>query len=201
MISAFANEALEKLLSSYKFDTVLDVGCGKVALHAKYMQNYGKKVTGIDFYPPEGAIFRAIKGNYMQLVHEDTYDCLWVSHVLEHQLDVQAFLRKVHSNLVEGGVLAVTVPPRKDNIVGGHLSMWNMGLLLYRLILAGFDCSEAIGKKYGYNVSVIVKKRSIDIDWSSLAFDTGDIERLYKYFPNGRVWRQEFNGDIDLLNW
>ena len=61
------------------------------------------------------------------------------SHVLEHQFDPQRFLRKIYECLNPDGVLALTVPPRKDEIVGGHVSLWNGGLLLYHLVLAHLD--------------------------------------------------------------
>ena len=73
------------------------------------------------------------------------------------------YSEKINSILKEGGVLAITVPPLKNEIVGGHLSLWNSGILLYQLVVAGFDCREAIVKKYGYNISVIVKKNKINI--------------------------------------
>jgi len=87
----------------------------------------------------------------------------------------------VHSNAKEDGLIAITVPPAKSQIVGGHLSIWNPGLLIYNMILSGLDCSEASVKKYGYNISVIVKKRSIKVP--PLLYDYGDIQRLTEYFP------------------
>lgn len=196
----FAMDAFTRLVSYYPFQTVLDIGCGKEAPHAVLFDSFGKQVTAVDLNPPE-AKFATITANYMEKTIEGVFDCVWLSHVLEHQLDVQSFLVKVSSNLKEGGVLAVTVPPLKHNIVGGHVSLWNMGLLLYRLILAGFDCRKAIGKKYGYNISVIVPKTTIEIDWCSLSFDSGDIEKLARYFPEGRDWGQEFCGDIESVSW
>lgn len=196
----FAEEALNTLLDKYKFETVLDVGSGN-GDHSHYFHAAGKKVTAVDLKPLMSAPFKTIAANYTDLVLSDCFDCIWLSHVLEHQLDTHSFLRKVHGNLKEGGVLAITVPPMKQEIVGGHVSLWNMGLLLYRLILAGFDCKEAIGKRYGYNISVIVRKASIIIDWATLRFDSGDIEILAQYFPIGRPWEQGFYGEFENINW
>jgi len=200
MLGAYAVEAFYKLLKGYEFHTVLDVGCGEYAKHSKHFYEHGKAVTAVDLNPP-AAPFRVIKANYMELDLPEIFDCVWLSHVLEHQLDTQSFLKRVAGNLKEGGILVVTVPPLKHPIVGGHVSLWNMGLLVYRLILAGFDCRKAIGKKYGYNISVIVPKTSIQIDWPSLSFDFGDIEKLSKYFPEGKEWKQGFWGDVDSISW
>lgn len=125
------------------------------------------------------------------------FDAIWCCHVLEHQRNVGAFLEKCFADLKDGGWLAVTVPPRKDEIVGGHLTLWNAGLLLYNLILAGFDCSGASVKTYGYNVSVIVRKRRANLP--ALKMDCGDIESLAEFFP--MPVEQGFSGLIGGINW
>jgi SAM-dependent methyltransferase len=196
----FAREAYNKLIDNYKFNTVLDIGCG-AGEHARLFHRDGKKVTAIDLRPPPHAPCRVIDDDYMRHGLEEVYDCVWVSHVLEHQLNTQAFLEKVSCDLKDGGVLAITVPPLKHEIVGGHVSLWNMGLLLYRLVLAGFDCREAIGKAYDYNISVIVKKSANGLRLRDLNFDCGDISTLKKWFPTGRDWPEGFNGNIDNINW
>ena len=53
-------------------------------------------------------------------------------------------------------------------------------------------------RTYGYNVSVIVKKKTIVLP-SDLAMDKGDIERLTEFFPLDA--RQGFDGNIQSLNW
>lgn len=112
------------------------------------------------------------------------YDGVWCCHVLEHILDVQFFLEKVFRELKTGGVFAVTVPPAKPEVVGGHVSLWTPGLLIYRLVLAGFDCSEARVGVYGYNISVLVNKKIIaDRESMELAMDCGDVDRLARFFP------------------
>lgn len=120
------------------------------------------------------------------------YDAVWCAHCLEHQRNVGAFLDKIHGELKEGGLLCITVPPLKHNIVGGHLSLWNAGLLLYNLILARFDCSQAHVIVDGYNISALLKKRTIKLP--KLAYDIGDIELLADYFPF--PVKHGFNGDI-----
>ena len=194
--------ALDKLLSAYSFDSVLDIGLGE-GLHAEVFRRFGKRVTAVDFGGSEyyqGRVSDAHRiGDYLEMSFEEPFDCIWCSHVLEHQRNVGAFLEKIHTDLREGGVLAITVPPRKPNIVGGHVTLWNAGLLLYNLVLAGFDCSEARVKQYDYNISVLVRKKSVDVDTLGLTFDIGDIERLAHLFPFPA--KQDFDGDIAELGW
>lgn len=185
-----ALEALEKCLT-LEFQSVLDVGAGG-GIHSALFRDAKKKVSTCDIKPPADFV-----GKYTSLVMPEKYDLIWCSHTLEHQLNVHTFLKKVSFDLKPGGYFAVTVPPLKNEIVGGHVSLWNPGLLLYNLILAGFDCSKAMVKTYGYNISVIVKYKPIVLP--DLKMDFGDIETLAKYFPmpvtNG------FNGQIEELNW
>jgi hypothetical protein len=102
--------------------------------------------------------------------------------------------------------VAITVPPLKHEIVGGHVSLWNAGMVLYRLVLAGIDCSDAAVLSYGYNISVIAKNRSIGkID--GIEYDSGDIRRIRKYLPGGGLcfnsneFDDPFDGNIARLNW
>lgn len=197
----FAGHAMQKLLDDYEFDSVLDIGSGE-GEHARVFARHGKRVTCIDRGLSRqfaGAERRGevIVGDYLETRFEAPFDCIWASHVLEHQPNPNAFLRKVHADLAEGGVLAVTVPPRKDQIVGGHVSLWNAGLLLYHLVLAGFDTSSASVRRYGYNISALLTKRSIELP--ELSSDLGDLTTLAPYLPAGLG--EPFDGDIRRLNW
>lgn len=71
----------------------------------------------------------------------------------------------------------------KQEIVGAHVSLWNPGLLLLRLVLAGFDCSEASVLVYGYDISVVLKKKTIkESDLAELSHDRGDLLILKNIF-------------------
>ena len=190
----FGHAAIEALLEHYEFESVIDVGAGSGVAGFKF-QDAGKTVYSSDI-----ADFGApnlIEGDYL-----DTYfpkvDVIWASHVLEHQLNVNNFLNKCCFDLNEKGIICVTVPPLKHEIVGGHVTLWNAGLLLYNLILGGFDCRDAAVKTYGYNISVIAKKRREFLP--ALKYDYGDIETLAPWFPEGFNF-QGFNGMISELNW
>jgi SAM-dependent methyltransferase len=192
-------EALEKLLRDYQFQTVLDVGCG-TGRHLKRFRQAGKQAVGIDYV---GLCEGVIVADYLAHEFAEPFDCLWLSHVLEHQVNVNLFLKKVYRDLKEGGILVVTVPPLKHPIVGGHVTLWNAGLLLYNLVLAGFDCSQARIKQYGYNISLITPKIPAAIPQAKLRFGDGDLELLRDFFPSHPrlVWGQGTRGDLQQLRW
>ena len=190
----FGDEAARKLVKDYSFNTLLDIGSGpKSAAYSLFTDN-GKTVTRQDINPD---YHPDLLGDFNNLATDKLYDCVWCSHVLEHQLNVNHFLTKIFHTLKEGGVLAITVPPLKEEIVGGHVTLWNAGLLLYNLILAGFDCKNAAVKSYGYNISVIVEKKTAILP--NLNYDTGDINALNEFFPLGVF--EGFDGNIQELNW
>ena len=202
-------EALEILLNEYSFETVLDIGSG-AGMQTDVMISRGKSVTCID---KGGSIYFEKNKNVNVIVddfnaHEfDTqFDCVWCSHVLEHQLNVHNFLRKVHSCLKEDGILAITVPPLDNIICSGHVTYWNAGMLMYNLVLAGFDCSAARIGRYGYNISLIVRKKTINV-LDKIAYDAGDIEKyLRQHFPPQIQYKKTdidmiFNGDLWWINW
>jgi len=190
-----AELALDRLLSDYAFQTVLDVGSGQ-GLHADLFRKAGKTVITLD--PSDHWAGSADIGRTL-LDHRfsEPFDAVWCSHVLEHQLNVNQFLTRLFDIIKPGGILAITVPPWKTSIVGGHLTLWNAGLLLYNLVLAGFDCREARIGQYGYNISIILRKRHAALP--RLKMDAGDIEALAPYFPFPAV--QDFDGEITDLNW
>ena len=176
------------------WDACLDIGSGD-GVFTQLMHNNGRHVIEIDINPHSSTV---VSCDYQVCNFATQFDAIWCSHVLEHQLNVNSFLTKIHKDLKEGGWLAITVPPMKPNIVGGHLTIWNAGLLLYNLILAGFDCRDAMVKTYDYNVSVVVQSKHIKLP--KLKYDSGDIETLSEYFPLD-IAKQDFNGDIKEINW
>ncbi len=192
----FADKALQAVLEKYQFQTVLDIGCGQ-GLHSNIFREHLKTVIGIDASTHWGV--PDILAEFMSYEFSEPFDLVWCSHVLEHQVNVQAFLRKIYATLKPGGILAVTVPPRKPNIVGGHVSIWNAGLLLYNFILAGFDCRNAMILQYDYNISIVVRKSYASLP--PLRMDAGDIELLAPYFPHALNAVQDFSGDISEMQW
>jgi SAM-dependent methyltransferase len=192
----YAKQALELLLAKYKFTNVLDIGFGG-GEQAQWFRERGKKVVTIDLNSEYG-IKPDILADYNNYQFTKKFDLIWCSHVLEHQLNVNAFLCKIRQDLKQRGIYAITVPPMKPEVVGGHVTLWNAGILVYNLILAGFDCSECHVKKYGYNITVIGHNKKAKLP-KKLRMDQGDIEKLAKFFPF--PVQQGFNGDIEEFNW
>jgi SAM-dependent methyltransferase len=192
ILSLRGGEALQRLIARHDVHTVLDVGSGS-GDHAKALRAAGRFVTTISLVEPADYV-----GDFMSWPSSNVYfDALWACHVLEHQVDPGAFLRECRRRLRPNGYLVITVPPAKREIVGGHVTLWNAGLLLYHLILAGFDCSKARVGNYGYNLSVIVRNDPADI--SGLVNDHGDIDRIAKYFPI--PVKHGFDGDLPNIRW
>ncbi|MEM7776459.1 MAG: methyltransferase domain-containing protein [Pseudomonadota bacterium] len=186
------SEALERFIAYKDVSTVLDIGAG-AGHQAAIMRNAGKSVTCISLCEPTDILV-----DYLNFAAARHYDGIWASHVLEHQPNVGLFLKKCFSDLRDSGVLAVSVPPMKHNVVGGHLALWNAGLLIYNLVIAGFDCSEARVGSYDYDISVIVRKKAATLP-PDLQYDAGDIEKISHFFPV--AVRQDFDGRLPDINW
>lgn len=195
-----ASQAVTRLAEYPDVNCVLDIGSG-AGEQAAALRDAGKAIVTNSLIPPADLV-----GDYFSYdFSEDPFDAIFAAHVLEHQPNVNLFLRKCFNDLRDGGVLAVTVPPPKHAVVGGHLTLWNSGILLYNLVVAGFDCSAArVSDCYPsaegelpYNISVIVRKKKAALP--PLAYDEGDIERLAKFFPFEA--RQGFDGRLEPIDW
>lgn len=188
-----AQEALDYLINNFQFDTILDVGCGDGYHSIQFLKN-NKKVTSTDILPSNS--IDVVCGYYEKLQFKP-HDITWCSHVLEHQLNVNQFLKKIRSETKLNGYVCITVPPLKHSIVGGHVSLWNAGILMYNLVLAGFNCKEARIKSINYNITVIAKADNFELP--KLKYDKGDINRLADFLPD--FCKEKFNGDISEYNW
>ena len=179
MFSELALDAVKDL----EFGSVLDIGSGG-GLHSAHFRDLSKQVTTVNLEPPADYV-----GDYLD-IDLPQHDLIWASHVLEHQPNPNLFLKKCFEDC--GRYFAVTVPPLKHEIVGGHLTLWNAGLMIYNMVIAGWDCRHANVLTYGYNISVIVEKKKAVLP--VLRMDSGDIERLSGFFPFPAS--QGFNGNI-----
>ena len=195
------NIAAEKVLQVCgSRNRILDIGGGS-GRHSLLFAERGNQVTYNDFYDP-GLTHPAVKvdvGDFM-LKRYSAFDVTWISHVLEHQTNVNAFLRKVIDSTWDDGLIAITVPPAKQDIVSGHYTLWNAGLVLYNLVMAGINTRNAAVLRYGYNISVLVRKEVITLP--KMKYDYGDLTALKGFFPIELEWGiDSFNGDIGELNW
>ena len=193
---------LDKLLS-LNFSNVLDVGAGECK-QADYLKDRGKSVYTCDYAKGNNCVESDrydYVGDFNTMDFDRKFDCVIASHILEHQLNVNVFLKKIVSLTLQDGYIAIMVPPRKPFLIGGHVSIWNAGLVLYNLILAGVDCSrECYIKQYDYNIGIIVRNVPNNIDKLPVTYDGGDITNLLaKFFPFKAS--DGVNGDIMELNW
>lgn len=204
---------LQELLSAGGFQTVLDIGSG-AGKHAAIFEAAGKTVSRFDFGRSRSfdsgttdEASNTIIGEFLGHDFDRRFDCIWACHVLEHAPDTQGFLNKMRTVCVDGGWLAITVPPAKASFVGGHVSLWTPALLVYRLVLVGLDCADALVLRHGYNISVMVRNRDHGLDLDTLAWDLNDFDRLSAAFPadfkrrkNGdRVGRVYKGAEINLI--
>ena len=70
--------------------------------------------------------------------------------------------------------------PKK--LVGGHLTLWTPGQLIYNLVRAGLDCSGAELFVEGYDISVLVRN-IIVMPHQAVNDANGDLEALSRFFP------------------
>jgi SAM-dependent methyltransferase len=189
----------------FHFDTLLDIGMDLDAYIIDFFIKNKKTVYAIDFkkwnsYQDEN--FHFIEGNFLDYAFSQKFDAVLASHVLEHVQNTGLFLDKVYEILKDDGIFFCIVPPHKTQIVGGHVKIgWNMGILMYNLILCGFNVKAGRFKKHGYNIAAFVKKRGNKKLPEGLLFDAGDLEKLADYWPDKSYFRQNFEGDIGEWNW
>ena len=199
---------LLKHTDHYNFDTIADIGPGRSPVSTNWLLKQGKKVFSYDledYNKIKHPNHKFIKGDFTQWSPEyygdnSKYDAVLASHVLEHQQNTGLFLHFLHSILKDNGTLFIAVPPHKERIVGGHVTIgWSIGILMYNLILSGFDVRNGRFKKEGYNIIGFVGKEKRPLP--KLTYDSGDIDRLKDFFPNDKYFKERFKGDIDSWNW
>jgi hypothetical protein len=203
----YSHLALGRLLTEFDFRTVLEIG-SRTGTAARAMEFAGKDVLTIEIQEAYEAKY---SGDYLDLQLDEPIDAIWCSHVLEHQRHVGRFCEKMFDDLRDGGVLALTVPVELSPLVMGHCVIFTPGVLLYNLVLAGFDCADATLKVYEGQISVLVRKKANGLPRRSFAMTPfsedgiGYAENLYSYFPahfrdsftpGGQAW-----GEVEAINW
>lgn len=150
----------------------------------------GADVTCIDFGTSvyaQKAIktdgINVINVDFLKWVPEQKYQLVWASHILEHQRNLGIFIEKLIECCEDNGVICITVPFPHRNIWGGHLTLWQPGLLAYDIVMCGIDLSNA-KMLYGYReMSIIFKPQKVALP--DITFDNGDVTKLEHLFPMG----------------
>ncbi len=210
-----AYEALEKVINDFEHQSVLDIGCGQ-GIQGKIMQDYGKKVTGITISNEDGydgrCLNHVIHGDFLKLDLKEKYDIVWVSHILEHIVDIDGFLKKMKGVIADEGCVAITVP-RETTILLPHIHTFSAGRLLRYMVCAGYDCKNAEILEYGYNISIILPKtKFIETKYDIEGFvnesrNSTGADEIFEYMPKEIELKKSwdniyfFEGDIQELNW
>jgi len=205
-----------KEISLELVDRFLDIGLGEGQI-AKWLVKEGKNVTGIglgiESYGMTRKQLEQVYGikSYECSVEEmpfpdKSFDAVIMSHVLEHCPNISLALQEVRRVLSDDGYLFVFVPPGGDIVCGGHLTIgWNIGQLMYVLLMNGFEVSFGKFIECGYNVAGIVKKTTKKLP--PLRMGRGDIDILnqYNFFPvpivTGDGFNDNYYGKIKAINW
>jgi len=180
--------ACKELIDQIKFDensNLLDIGMGSGWLSI-YLAKKKLEVTGTTFSKVHDNLdIEYFKKEYNITIHEcnieslpfaeNTYDYVILSHVLEHCNNTGLALNNILRVLKTSGKLIIIVPRHQSSICAGHVHMgWNVGQLIYTLLINGYDVSTGSFIDYKGNVCAIVQKSTFQLpklnnDWSDIA--------------------------------
>jgi len=147
---------------------VLDFGCGDGAA-SRLLAAAGHTVVGVDISKSAVAVARdnvheatfvLIESEAHVPFPDGSFDACLCTEVIEHLLDVRAFLREVHRLLAPGGLFLVTAPyhgwlknllvvtlnfDRHFDVLGGHVRFFTRRTLIRSLQDGGFDVQSFTG--------------------------------------------------------
>lgn len=138
------------------------------------------------------------------------FDIAVASHVLEHVPNMGLALQEIRRVLRDGGYLYIFIPGYSSMVLAGHINTgWNIGQLMYTLLLSGFDVKNGSFIKYGYSLCAFVQKK--DMKLPVLRGDRGDLALIdsYDLLPRkikdygcwGEGLQDGFFGEIASINW
>lgn len=187
----YGQEDLLLQTKKYPFQKVLDIGMGKGEASLFFLKE-GKTVfatgSALDFYKPNNDLLKQVKFyqdvdiQNMKEFDPNSFDAIWVAHVLEHVQNIGLALNEINRILKPGGYLFIMVPPYKPNIAMGHVSTgWNLWTLMYNLLITGFNVKNGSFIYHGYNIAGFVQKTIIKLP--PLNFNADDYFLLKDFFP------------------
>lgn len=172
---------IQKLLEK-DITSVLIVGV-HTGKEAQVFIDAGKQVTGIDILPPYRKGYTHVRGKFEELTLPQV-DCALSSHTLEHMENVGVVIKKYQEVVKPGGWLGLVVPGYSQDLFHvGHYTLWSPALLLYNLVVNGWDCREAQyyttqNKKH---IGILVPNNKIQLNEKEKGFDVW--EEVKQYLP------------------
>jgi len=130
------------------------------------------------------------------------FQIVYASNVLEHSRNVGNFIEKLFDICEDDGYVAIMVPrPHLNRLLSGHITTWSTATLVYNIVAAGYDCSQAKVCNGVMEKSILVQKRPIRND-PAFVYRTGvvdDVTQQSKFFP----WdvRHKGAGWLPSVNW
>lgn len=133
-------------------------------------------------------------GNFIYHDFGKQFDAVWCSHTFEHQLEPHKFLCKLRNVIKPGGVLALIVPAPRTTLASGHVHEYSIGLLVYSLILAGFNCQNACVNGNDIESSIVMRVVDANLKPPRSQDNEHLLEDLIEFFPNSAI--KSFNNRI-----
>lgn len=196
-----SRECLAHLVKHFKFDNVLDLGCGYFPYYDIF-KSKGIEYTGIDVWNPRD-IAKLSEQKGIEFINGDIlrydfkgrkFQCVVSSHVIEHVANTEDFVRRLMELTEEGGIICIVYPKMKQQVVGGHVHIFNNGIVYYNLIRCGISCKDWITLSKGYSNCLMGRFNRFEIP--QLTYSRGEIELLSEHFPFPA--KQDFHGTDDV---
>lgn len=138
-----------------KFRRVADIGSGPG--HQSFvLKTMGADVTCVDFRKPAYDELRWLSPDHLGELQG--LDAIWSHHCLEHIRDPIGALISWRRALKPSGALFLTVPQFDVAMSSGHITLYNLPLLMYHLAVAGYNCSKNCFIKQGSHLRAFVTR-------------------------------------------
>jgi 2-polyprenyl-3-methyl-5-hydroxy-6-metoxy-1,4-benzoquinol methylase len=141
-----------------KKSNVLEIGCANGGL-LKYFSEQGHNVTGLDLgeaeviYGQERFGLNLIHKSVDDYIGEEKQDVIIMIHVIEHLIDPEITMRKIHENLSDSGLVYISCPD-VDTLSSGLIYKSDWLTLMQNAHTINFDkvSIENLLGKYGFKI-------------------------------------------------
>ena len=162
--------------------SIIDIGSGGDN-HKRFFSFFCEQVFTNDFNEDLNNL--NFPGDFMEIDFGREFSVVYCSNVLEHARNVGNFIEKLFAICEDDGIVSIIVPrPHLNRLLSGHITTWSTGTLVYNIICAGFDCSDAQVLDGEYEKGIIVRKKPIrDLSFVRRSGVVGSVNNLAKFFP------------------